>query len=75
MRVTSFLSEKLNQNPLKRFLDAYIKKGRINENPTMAEFLKITQSITIISSILLKDITGNYHEGKRKTYDLESINM
>ena len=73
--VSSFLSEKLNQDPIEKFFGCQRQKGRSNENPTVAEFIKNTQSLRVINSIWLKDITGNCHGCKRKSYDLESVNM
>ena len=41
--VTSFLSEKLSQDPLEKFFGCQRQRGATNKNPTVAEFLKNTQ--------------------------------
>ena len=73
--VTSFLSEKLSQDPLEKFFGVQHQRGRTNENPSVAEFLNNTQSVRVINTIWLKDITGNCRGCKRKSYDLESVNL
>ena len=72
--VTCFLSEKLSQDPLEKFFGCQRQKGRANENPTASEFLKNSQSLRVIDSICVKDITGqgNCRGTKRKDYDLEN---
>ena len=42
-RVTSFLSEQLNQDPLEKVFGCQCQNGRSNEKPAMAKFLKNTQ--------------------------------
>ena len=73
--VTSLLSEKLSQDPLEKFFVCQRQLGATNENPTVAEFLKNTQSMRVINSILVKDLTGNYRGCKQKAYDLESVEL
>ena len=73
--VTSFLSEKLSQDPLEKFFGVQRQCGRTNENPSVAEFLNNTHSVRVINTIWLKDITGNCWGCKRKSYDLESVNL
>ena len=78
--VTCFLSEKLSQNPLEKFFGCQRQKGRANENPTAGEFLKNKQSLRVINSINIKEVTGqlgNCRGTKRKDYDLENpiLNM
>lgn len=72
--VTCFLSEKLSQDPLEKFFGCQRQKVRANENPTASEFLKNSQSLRVIDSICVKDITGqgNCRGTKRKDYDLEN---
>ena len=73
--VSSFLSEKLSQDPLEKFFGVQRQQGRSNENPTVSQFLKNTQGLKVINSIWLKDITGNCRGCKRKSYDLESVDL
>ena len=50
--------------------DSVVGPMRItNENPRVAELLKNTQSIRVINSIRVKDITGNCRGCKRKSYE------
>jgi len=60
---------------LEKFFGIQRQKGRSNENPTVAQFIKNTQGIRVINSIWLKDITGNCRGCKRKAYDLESVDI
>ena len=73
--VTSFLSEKLSQDPLEKFFGRQRQRGRTNENPTVAEFLKNTQSLRVVDSIWIEDIVGNCRGSKRKAYDLEYVDL
>jgi len=70
--VTCFLSEKLSQDALDRIQR---QKGRTNNNPTVYEFLKNTQALRVIDPIQVNDITGNCRGTKRKSYDLESVDL
>lgn len=73
--VTAFLSEKLSQDPLEKFFGIQRQQGRANENPSIAQVLKNSQSLRVINSIWVKDLTGNCRGCKRKSYDLESVNL
>jgi len=73
--VTCFLSEKLSQDALEKFFGIQRQKGRTNNNPTVYEFLKNTQALRVIDSIQVNDITGNCRGTKRKSYDLESVDL
>ena len=70
--VKVFLSEKLNQDPLEKFFGCQRQRGRVNENPTAAEFVKNMQSLRVINSICVNKITRGT---KRKSYDLESSDL
>lgn len=73
--VTSFLSEKLSQDPLEKYFGIQRQRGATNENPTAAEFMKTSQNLKVIDSIWIKDLTGNTRGCKRKVYDLESVEL
>lgn len=65
--VSCFLSEKLSQDPLEKFFGCQRQKGRANENPSVAEFLKNTQTLRVVDSMCVYDITGRGNcRGKRK---------
>ena len=72
---TVFLSEKLSQDPLEKYFGIQRQQGQANENPSIAQVLKNSQSLRVINSIWVKDITGNCRGCKRKSYDLESVNL
>ena len=73
--VSSFLNEKLSQDPLEKFFSVQRQQGQSNEKPTVSWFLKNTQGLKVINSIWLKDITGNCRGCKRKSYNLESVDL
>ena len=73
--VSVFLSEKLSQDSIENYFGNLRQLGRANENPTIAQVLKNSQNIRVINSIWLKEITGNCRGCKRKSYDLESVNL
>ena len=73
--VTCFLTEKLSQDPLEKFFGCQRQQGRTNDNPKVHEFLSNTQSLRIIDSINVHEITGNCRGTKRKAYDLESVDL
>eukprot|EP00731_Ephydatia_muelleri_P018851 Em0011g891a len=55
--VTSFLSEKINQDPLEKFFGCQRQRGGANDNPTVTEFCKNTQALRVVAS-LQDDIFG-----------------
>ena len=73
--VSCFLSEKLCQDPLESFFGCQRQCGRTNENPSVYQFLKNTQCLHVINSIRVDEITGNCRGCKRKSYDLECVDL
>ena len=73
--VNVFLSEKLSQDFLEKFFGIQRQQGRANENPSVAQVLKNSQNLRMISSIWIKDLTENCRCCKRKSYDLESVDL
>lgn len=63
--VSFFLSDKLNQDPLEKFFGCIRQHGRVNNNPTIYEALKSTQTLRVINSIRVDSITGNCRGSKR----------
>ena len=57
--VSSFLSAKINQDPLEKFFGMQRQAGRANQNPTVSEFIKNTETFRVISSIWIDDVLGN----------------
>ena len=73
--MSCFLTEKLSQDPLEKFFGCQRQMGRTNDNPTIHEFLCNAQSLRVIDSINVNEMTGNCRGTKHKTYDLESIDF
>ena len=72
--VKSVLSGKLNQDPIEKFFGCIRQSGRVNDNPTVAEALKSTQTLRVVNAIRFSAITGNCRgTGKRKAVELEDI--
>jgi len=72
---TCFLSEKLSQDALEKFFGCQCQKGRTNDNPKVYEFLCNTQSLRVIDSIKVDAITGSCRGTKKKSYDLEMVDL
>lgn len=63
--VTSFLSEKISQDPLEKFFGRQRQRGGANENPNVAQFLLGNQALRIINSIDLDITRGNTRGSNR----------
>ena len=63
--VKLFLSSHINQDPLEKHFGRLRQQGRANQNPTVAEALKSTQTLRVIDSVWIDNITRNYR-GRRK---------
>lgn len=48
--VTVFLSNRICQDPLENFFGRQRQRGRVNENPSVAEFLQNTQALRVINT-------------------------
>lgn len=68
--VTSFLTEKLCQDPLEQFFGIQRQKGGTNENPTVKEFSKNTQVLRVINGTCTNVRRGNCR-GSKTSYDME----
>ena len=62
--VTVFLSNRICQDPLENFFGQQRQRGRVNENPSVAEFLKNTQALRVVNTSCAT-ARGNCR-GKRK---------
>lgn len=67
---TCFFSSRINQYPLEKFSGMQRQSQKANENPTVAEFIKNTETFRIISSIWVDSITGNCRGRRSKEIDL-----
>ena len=63
--VTSFLSERIQQDPLEKHFGKQRQRGGTNENPTVAQYHKNDQALKVISTINL-DITSGNTRGTNK---------
>lgn len=57
--VESFLSQRLCQDSLEKFFGCQRQRGRVNDNPNVAEFVKNTQAIHVIGSFCQNPKYGN----------------
>ena len=64
--VTTFCSAKLNQDMLEKHFGKLRQRGSTNDNPTVAEAMKNTQTIRVVNGIWVDDITGNCRGRKTK---------
>ena len=72
--VTCCLTEKLSQDALEKFFSIQRQMGKTN-NPKVHVFLSNSQTLRIIDSINVAEITGSCRGTKRKCYDLESVDL
>ena len=63
--ISYFLSDKINQDPLETFFGLIRQHGRVNNNPTIYETMKSTQTLRVIRSIAIDDVIGNCRGRKR----------
>ena len=56
VKVTAFLSERVSQDPLENFFGLQRQRGRVNENPNVAEFCKNTQTLRVINCSCLRQL-------------------
>ncbi len=65
--ITSFLSSRIQQDALEKYFGRQRQRGRVNENPTVAQFLKNDQALRVISSIDLQVTQGNTRGTNKRT--------
>ena len=68
--VACFLSCKINQDPLEKFFGVQRQAGHVNENPTVAEFIKNTESVRVIGGIFITNILGNCRGRQHDDHDI-----
>lgn len=56
--VSVFLGNRICQDPLEKYFGQQRQRGRVNENPSVKEFLHNTQALRVISNTCSK-IRGN----------------
>lgn len=60
-----FLSNRICQDPLKKFFGQQRQRGRASYNPNVSEFLKNTQALRVIDGVC-REVQGNCREAKGK---------
>lgn len=63
--VSVFCSGCLNQDPIEKFFGQQRQRGRTNENPNAAEFMKNTQALRVINTTC-GNIRGNCRQDSKK---------
>ncbi len=71
IQVTSFLSQRIQQDPLEKYFGKQRQRGRVNENPTVSEYLKNEQALRVISSINLDVVKGNTRGTNKRRLEVE----
>ena len=71
--VNFFLSERLSQDPLEKFFGCQRQRGHTNENPSCADFLKNTQALRVINSVVGHVPRGNCR-GRKNDCTIEEEN-
>ena len=69
--VTSFLSERIQQDPLEKYFGKQRQRGRVNENPTVSEYMKNEQALRVISSINLDVVKGNTRGTNKRKLEVD----
>ena len=74
--VRGFLSYTINQDPLEKYFGIQCQAGKSNENSTVSQFVKNTDTIRVIRAIWIDDITGNCRgHNIKKHIDFEAAKM
>jgi hypothetical protein len=69
----AFLSNHLCQDPLENYFGCQRQKGGTNNNPTVQEYFKNTESLRVIDSFCRKPARGNCR-GEVETISIEDCN-
>lgn len=65
--VTSFLSQRICQDPLEKFFGCQRQRGGTHDNPNVQEFLNNTQALRVINTMNKGPIRGNCRGSKQDT--------
>ena len=68
--VSSFLSQRICQDPLERFFGCQRQRGGAHDNPNVAEFLKNTQALRVVNGFRKSTPRGNCRGGVDENDDL-----
>ena len=70
--VKSFLSQRICQDPLERFFGCQRQRGGVHDNPNVQEFVKNTQALQVINSIVKAPTKGNCRGSHQDNHDKEN---
>ena len=71
--IKSFLSERVQQDPIEKYFGRQRQRGRVNENPSVYEFLKNEQALRVINSIDLEVTLGNTRGTNKRSISDETL--
>ena len=57
--VKSFLSERISQDPIEKFFGCRRQRGRVHENPSVADFIQNTQAFRVANVFARDTVKGN----------------
>ena len=72
--VSSFLSERLCQDPLEKFFGCQRQRGATNENPSVKDFCKNSQALRVVNSVCSDIKRGNCRGSKNESLDMSKEN-
>ncbi|KAL5506391.1 hypothetical protein EMCRGX_G008017 [Ephydatia muelleri] len=73
--VTTFLSERLCQDPLEQFFGCQRQRGRTNDNPTVKEFCKNTQALRVVNSFCAGFVKGNCRGKRHASHSISEMDL
>ncbi len=73
--VTSFLSERISQDPLEKYFGRQRMRGGVNDNPNVSQFLKNNQALRMINSIDLDLVLGNCRGRNKKSLESTTVGV
>jgi len=71
--IKSFLSERISQDPLKKYFGCQRQKGGTNSNPNLASFLKSNQTLGVINTVA-GDVPRGNCRGRKSQISVENEN-
>ena len=72
--VSSFLIERLCQDPLKKFFGCQCQRGATNENLSVKDFCKNSQALRVVNSLCNDIKRGNCRGSKKESLDMSQEN-
>ena len=73
--VKSFLSERISQDPIEKFFGCQRQRGRVHENPSVADFIQNTQALRVANVFARDTVKGNCRgSNKRRRHEIDLEN-